>query len=55
MLEQKGGLPSILKFITKEGEFSMNIPGTQYPMLNKVNGDMSVNQMLQVSGIAGIT
>lgn len=55
MLEQKGGLPSVLKFITKEGEFSMNIPGTQYPMLNKVNGDMSINQMLQVSGIAGIT
>ena len=54
MLEQKGGSPTQLSLITKEGTQAMHAYGTAYPMLNKVKGDMSIKQMLAVSGIAGI-
>jgi len=33
----------------------MHTPGTEYPMLNNVKGDMSIKSMLTASGIAGIT
>ena len=55
MLEQKGGNPTQLSIITKEGTQAMHAYGTAYPMLNKVKGDMSIKQMLATSGIAGIT
>lgn len=55
MLEQKGGNPTQLSIITKEGTQAMHAYGTAYPMLNKVKGDMSIKQMLAASGIAGIT
>lgn len=55
MLEQKGGTPTQLSLITKEGTQAMYAYGTAYPMLNKVKGDMSIKQMLATSGIAGIT
>ena len=55
MLEQKGGNPTQLTLITKEGTQAMHAYGTAYPMLNKVKGDMSIKQMLATSGIAGIT
>ena len=55
MLEQKGGNPTQLSLITKEGTQAMHAYGTAYPMLNKVKGDMSIKQMLATSGIAGIT
>ena len=54
MLEQKGGMERQLSIITKEGIYAMNIPSTHYPMLNKVKDDMSLQQMLTTSGIAGI-
>lgn len=54
MLEQKGGNPTQLTLITKEGTQAMHAYGTAYPMLNKVKGDMSIKQMLATSGIAGI-
>lgn len=55
MLEQKGGNPTQLSLIIKEGTQAMHAYGTAYPMLNKVKGDMSIKQMLATSGIAGIT
>ena len=55
MLEQKGGNPTQLSLITKEGTQAIHAYGTAYPMLNKVKGDMSIKQMLATSGIAGIT
>lgn len=54
MLEQKGGMERQLSIITKEGIYAMNMPSTHYPMLNKVKDDMSLQQMLTISGIAGI-
>lgn len=55
MQEQKGGVHTQLTWITKEGVQAMHTPGTEYPMLNNVKGDMSIKSMLTVSGIAGIT
>ena len=54
MLEQKGGTPQQLSIITKEGTNMMHANTTYYPMLNKIHRDMSINEMLQTSGIAGI-
>lgn len=55
MQEQKGGVHTQLTWITKEGVQAMHTPGTEYPMLNNVKGDMSIKSMLTASGIAGIT
>lgn len=55
MLEQKGGNPTQLSLITKEGTQAMHAYGTVYPLLNNIKGDMSIKQMLTESGIAGIT
>lgn len=55
MQEQKGGVHTQLTWITKEGVQAMHTPGTEYPMLNNVKGDMSIKSMLTTSGIAGIT
>ena len=55
MLEQKGGVERQLSIITKEGIYAMNMPSTHYPMLNNVKDNMSLQQMLTTSGIAGIT
>ena len=55
MLEQKGGNPTQLSLITKEGTQAMHAYGTGYPLLNNIKGDMSIKQMLTESGIAGIT
>ena len=55
MLEQKGGMERQLSIITKEGIYAMNMPSTHYPMLNNVKDNMSLQQMLTTSGIAGIT
>lgn len=54
MLEQKGGNPTQLSLITKEGTQAMHAYGTAYPLLNNIKGDMSIKQMLTESGIAGI-
>lgn len=54
MLEQKGGMERQLSIITKEGIYAMNMPSTHYPMLNNVKDNMSLQQMLTTSGIAGI-
>lgn len=55
MLEQKGGNPTQLSLITKEGTQAMHAYGTAYPLLNNIKGDMSIKQMLTESGISGIT
>ena len=55
MLEQKGGNPTQLSLITKEGNQAMHAYGTAYPLLHNIKGDMSIKQMLTESGIAGIT
>lgn len=54
MQEQKGGVQEQLTLITKEGTSAMHTTATTYPHLNKINRDMSVNEMLNTSGIAGI-
>lgn len=54
MQEQKGGVQEQLTLITKEGTNAMHTMATTYPHLNKINRDMSVNEMLNTSGIAGI-
>lgn len=54
MQEQKGGIQEQLTLITKEGTTAMHTTATTYPHLNKINRDMSINEMLNTSGIAGI-
>ena len=54
MQEQKGGVQEQLTLITKEGTTAMHTTATTYPHLNKINRDMSINEMLNTSGIAGI-
>lgn len=55
MQEQKGGVQEQLTLITKEGTTAMHTLATTYPHLNKITRDMSINEMLNTSGIAGIT
>lgn len=49
-----GGSPINYSLITRDSNTKMSVDGTYYSSLPKITEDMSVNQMLNVSGIGGI-
>lgn len=54
MMREIGGVPTNYSLITRDSNVRMSVNGTAYPSLPKVKEDMSVNQMLNISGIDGI-
>lgn len=54
MQKQQGGVSRQLNLVNKERNTQLNINSTHYPIIPKVEGDTSIENMLYQSNIAGI-